>query len=455
MKASTVCRILRCYSLKRGLRENYYAAHKFLGRVCSLLKSQNRIYLRKAAIDCFRYLFDCTQPLEGKTREGAEAAAAWILKAQEATPDGGVSHGFFPLEKPNAWKPSYPEITGYIIPSLLQYAERHRQPDARHAALVMASWLLEIQLESGAVQAGVISSSSESSPAIFNTGMVLYGWTAAFRASGEGRFLEAAKRAADFMIADLRDDGYFETHGPCVTYHPIKTYNCLCAWGLLRLGQDLKNERYKQAALKIVDAALLQQQSNGWFANNCLSHPEAPLVHTIAYTLQGILEVGILTERAHFIRAVELGTVPLLDRMRANGFLHGRYFSDWEPACFSSCLTGSAQIAVVCYRLAEITGSGIYLDSANRLVNFLKAVQEMNTPDSNAIGAIAGSFPLLGGYMPGGYPSWATKFLLDSLLLQDAQAKTNIQPLPFHNFGTERADHNSPTRLGSFPGSYR
>ena len=34
-------------------------------------------------------------------------------------------------------------------------------------------------------------------------------------------------------------------------------------------------------------------------------------------------------------------------------------------------------------------------------------------------GALAGSFPVLGEYMPGGYPNWATKYFLDALMLQD------------------------------------
>src|SRR5580658_7240815 len=41
----------------------------------------------------------------------------WLLRAQKATPDDGVSESFhFPTQQ---WRPSYPETTGYIICSLL------------------------------------------------------------------------------------------------------------------------------------------------------------------------------------------------------------------------------------------------------------------------------------------------------------------------------------------------
>src|SRR5262249_54668894 len=91
----------------------------------------------------------------------------------------------------------------------------------------------------------------------------------------------------------------------------------------------------------------------------------------------------------------------------------------WEPAVFSSCLTGSAQVATVCYRLYEHTGAQEYRAAADRLTDCLKALQMVGGPDPGVNGGIAGSFPLLGSYMTTGYPNWATKYFLDALLCQD------------------------------------
>jgi hypothetical protein len=49
----------------------------------------------------------------------------------------------------------------------------------------------------------------------------------------------------------------------------IKTYTCLCAWALYRLGDLIDEGRYRRAAIASVEAALRQQQPNGWFAHNC------------------------------------------------------------------------------------------------------------------------------------------------------------------------------------------
>lgn len=125
----------------------------------------------------------------------------------------------------------------------------------------------------------------------------------------------------------------------------------------------------------------------------------------MGYTLQGILEVGLLCKRSEFIEAVKRSLRPLL----AN---------DWSPANLSSCLTGAAQIAVVCYKLYEHTMVVEYKVAADRIGDFLKVLQVTESPVPGANGALAGSFPILGEYQPGGYPNWVTKYFLDARLLQ-------------------------------------
>jgi hypothetical protein len=145
---------------------------------------------------------------------------------------------------------------------------------------------------------------------------------------------------------------------------------------------------------------------------------EAPLTHTLGYTLQGILEVGLLAKRDDFIHSVRRGVDQVIPRITRHGYLPGLFYADWEPATFSSCLTGSAQIAIVCYRLYQSTGVEAYRLAADKLLNYLKALQDLDSPSTNINGALAGSFPILGAYMRAGYPNWATKYLLDALLLQ-------------------------------------
>jgi len=85
----------------------------------------------------------------------------------------------------------------------------------------MAEWEIEIQMPSGAVQGGMVCTPERQVAAVFNTGMVLQGWSAAYRATGDARFIDAGRRAADFLVDDMRDDGHFRSHGTFVAQHSI------------------------------------------------------------------------------------------------------------------------------------------------------------------------------------------------------------------------------------------
>lgn len=420
MKPHTIVRILRDKYLAKGLRQTYWDASLFAAEVARLFRAENAAFRRHVLRDQLRFVFDTVRPIEEETAERARAAVGWLLRAQEASADGGVSLGYFPCSRDGtAWKPSYPETTGYIITSLLSFADRFRDDAVRSAALRMAHWEVGIQMASGAVQGGPLCPPDKQMPAAFNTGMVLDGWCSAYAETKDPALLAAARRAADFLVNDIDANGYFRTNGPFVSAGEIKTYTCLCAWAIYRFGEITGEARYVQAALRSIEAALCQQQPNGWFAHNCLARSDAPLTHTIGYTLQGVLEVGMSARRVDFISAVRRSVDAIIARIKQCGYLPGTFFSDWEPAGFSSCLTGSAQIAVVCYRLSERCRVDEYRSAANQLVNYLKALQALKSPSPAMNGAIPGSFPLFGDYMRAGYPNWSTKYFLDALLLQD------------------------------------
>lgn len=419
MKLGTIARIIRSNYFQGSLRSNYWAAAAFAAEVRALFRPSNREFRDEVIKNQLRFVFSSVSPVTGETSERARAAVNWILRAQAATHDEGVSLGYFPCNRDGGgWHPSYPETTGYIITSLLAFAKEFNDPAVVAAAMRMAAWEMAVQMPSGAVQGGPVCAPERQTAAAFNTGMVLDGWCSAYSHSSDPKLLAVARRAADFLVNDTDDRGYFQSNGAFVSAGEIKTYTCLCAWAIYRFGELVQDDRYKIAAVAVIEAALRQQQPNGWFAHNCLTHSDSPLTHTIGYTLQGVLEVGILAGRADFIDAVRRTLDAMLPSISNKGYLPGRFYADWEPAGFSSCLTGSAQIAIVCYRLFEQTADPEYRSHADKLVNYLKALQLSQSDDAGVVGAIAGSFPPFGGYMRASYPNWATKYFIDALLLQ-------------------------------------
>jgi uncharacterized protein YyaL (SSP411 family) len=419
MKISTAARIAADKWVRPSLRETYWGASRLASELSRLTRPGNGTFRRLVWRDGWRFALGTVRPIADETRERMQHAVRWILHAQGATVDRGVPVGYFPCsQETEAWMPSYPETTGYIITSLLAYAERYSDAKVRQAALDMAQWEIQVQMTSGAVQGGPVCPPERQTAAAFNTGMVLDGWCSAFNATQDPAYLAAAQRAADFLTNDIDDSGYFQTNGAFVSQGETKTYTCLCAWAMYRCGVAANEARYRDAAIKVIEGALRQQRTNGWFAHNCLTRSDAPLTHTIGYTLQGVFEVGVAAQRDDFIAAVRTCIDPLIGRIDRHGYLPGRFYADWEPAVFSSCLTGSAQIAIVFYRLYQHSGEARYRAAADALVNYLKGLQVLDSDNPALNGAIPGSFPLFGGYMRGGYPNWATKYFLDVLMLQ-------------------------------------
>ena len=120
------------------------------------------------------------------------AAAEWLARAQDVTADGGVS-GRYSLR--NGWSSSYPETTGYIIPTFLALAG-HVDTNFYERAGRCASFLRSIQLADGAFPGGELHE-NRTRPSVFNTAQILHGLVAWHSATGDIDTAESASRAAN------------------------------------------------------------------------------------------------------------------------------------------------------------------------------------------------------------------------------------------------------------------
>jgi hypothetical protein len=201
---------------------------------------------------------------------------------------------------------------------------------------------------------------------------------------------------------------------------PFYTYNTRTAWALLQLAEATGNSAYKDGAIRNIEFALGAQLPNGWFENNCLNDPERPLLHTIAYTLEGVVEAGIALGDARYLSAVTRAADQLLERQHADGRLAGRFDRRWDAAARYSCLTGNAQMGIVWARLYQATGEARYLEGTQKANKFLRRVQWMETGNPDLDGGISGSYPLHGQYGSFQILNWAVKFFIDSNMLEAA-----------------------------------
>jgi len=344
----------------------------------------------------------------------------WLCRAQDATGDGGVSRSYtlryMHAHRRKGWLASYPETTGYIIPTFLAYASLTGDAGYRERAIRMARWESDVQMESGAVQGGVIG--FPPTPAIFNTGQVLFGWAAAHRETGDERFLHSAMRAADFLVEAQDADGAWRRHGSRYARGGVNVYDARSAWGLLEGYRATAKPEHRSAVVRNLDFVLTRQQPNGWYPDCCLDDNERPLLHTIAYTMEGLLESGMILGEPRYVDAARKAADALLALQRPDGSLAGRFDRDWRPAVTWSCLTGDAQTAIVWFRLAEVTGERRYADAAGRMTRYLGSTQNTTSSNPGVRGGIAGSQPIWQEYGAYEYLNWAAKFYADALMLE-------------------------------------
>jgi hypothetical protein len=187
------------------------------------------------------------------------------------------------------------------------------------------------------------------------------------------------------------------------------------AWGLCEAGHALGEERFIDAALRSAEYCLTRQRPNGWLPDCCLTDPRAPLLHTLAYSMQGMLGIGTRTGRVELIEGARLLADAQIDIMHANGFLPGRQREDFSAAVDWSCLTGSAQTSMVWSDLYLLTGEEKYRTAVHRVNRYLMARHDVRNADPHLRGGVAGAWPVWGDYGRLSILNWATKFFVDAL----------------------------------------
>ncbi len=349
----------------------------------------------------------------GSDREHLTAAIQWLCEAQDAAGGDGVSAVFSLV---NGWDVPYPETSGYILATFLACADFLGDATLSSRARRIGDWEVRIQASNG----GVLSRPGRPETRVFNTGQVILGWLALFERTQESRYLEAARRAGDYLAGMQEGDGTWRRD----TYCGARTYHARTDWGLLRLARLSGDSRYAEAARRNLRWVMRQQQENGWFAN-CGFHSDDPITHVIDYTLIGVLECALLEASAFdrspaglLARSAE-AICEWVDRPGINGvagMIPASFDSAWRSRDLTSCLTGNAQLAYTLLRLHSLTPNRRYLAAAETLIAALKGTQALGSAPACVRGAVPGSFPMHTGYLANAYPNWSAKFLADALL---------------------------------------
>ncbi len=356
--------------------------------------------------------------LGGAQRPGTDAqhlaaTVGWLRLAQDVTHCGGVS-AVYRLR--DGWDVPYPETSGYIIGTFLACRDHFGDDTFLERACRIGDWEIALQAPSG----GILSRPGSPDTRVFNTGQVMLGWAALFEATQQGRYLNAACRAGDYLLALQERDGAWRRD----TYCGPRTYHARTDWALLKIGGLSGNVNYSDAASRNLAWVLAQHTGNGWF-DQCGFHDQDPITHVIDYTLIGLLESFQLQPAAFPVNPLPVlmmaadAICESIDRRQIcgiRGMIPASFNREWRSADDHSCLTGNAQLAYTLFRLCGLTGHGRYREAAVTLIKALKLTQVIEGVKPEVCGALPGSYPMHTGYHANTFPNWGPKFFADALL---------------------------------------
>jgi hypothetical protein len=338
---------------------------------------------------------------EWQRRTGA--AIRWLKRSIEVTGDKGSAHSYSPVF---GWAKAYPETTGYLIETLLDYAVLTEDPTLRQLAISCADWLCTIQLPDGAFP-GLLAGNTR--PSVFNTAQILFGLSAAHRISPI--YHKQIEQASNWLLHMLEPDGSWQRWSYIPGFTP--TYYTRAVWGLLQANGiaqiSTANTRMRQALQYYAGRFLPDQAIRDWG----FQPDRAAFTHTIAYTLEGFLESAVILNEPGILKQ----TIGVVDRfvseVEKKGKAAGQYGAGWKGDYHFICVTGHAQMSVVCWKTYELTQEPRYMHAARMLMeNILPTQRFGRNPDT--FGSFPGSVPVWGPYMRFRYPNWGVKFFLDA-----------------------------------------
>jgi folate-dependent phosphoribosylglycinamide formyltransferase PurN len=300
---------------------------------------------------------------------------------------------------------------------LLRLADHYKDERFVDRAGKCVRFLLSVQLGNGAFPGAEIAD-NRVKPSPFNSAQIIHGLVAWHKARRDEAALEAAIRAADWLVSVQDDDGAFREHyylGVPATYSSHAT-----CW-LAELGELLGEQKYLEACRRHLVWLLGNvDEETGWFDfcgfNETQHQARTAFTHTIAYTIFGVLFTSLVLADAAGIAAAKRAADAVLRRTELSRGLPGVLNYRWRSCADYTCLTGNAQMALIWFKLFELERDPRYLNTALVALDQVRRAQPMKSPNPGIRGGIAGSYPIWGQYIQWALPNWAAKYYIDALL---------------------------------------
>lgn len=311
----------------------------------------------------------------------------------------------YPLKN---WSASYPETTGYIIPTLFDAGYQEQ-------AIELAKWLMSLQYEDGGLPGGFYNPGQRQERSIFNTAQMIQGLHRAAIETSDPSFKTAAVKAGKWLAKTQDSNGAWSQYHYVEGYSP--SYYSRVAWPMLQSAEFENDTSVRSAAINALDYIQSKKLENGFIQDSGFQANKPVFLHTLAYTIRGFLEAALILERADYWSTGYQLAHKLFREFEIKKRLAGAYAESGDRVDWYRCLTGEAQMCIIWMLIAKHENDPRFLNTSSKLLDDLCAAQPSITLLKRK-GGLAGSKPFFGRYIALRQPNWASKFFMDALLLE-------------------------------------
>jgi uncharacterized protein YyaL (SSP411 family) len=209
----------------------------------------------------------------------------------------------------------YAEATGYGL-SLLKYlAGKPSTAPLAEFAKASGNWLVRwAERHHGIIAMGLSRGQEIREAYAFDNGVCCKGLLDLFTLTGDERYLKCAERIADWLVTQaLNEDGSVKpvldldsgrfVEDRRMWYKVSGSFHAKIAMPLLQLFLINKDRRFRDAAVRIYEWAMGQQQGNGNFPANKMLR--ATYLHFHCYTVEALLYAYAFERSQRYIDAAE------------------------------------------------------------------------------------------------------------------------------------------------------
>lgn len=282
------------------------------------------------------------------------------------------------------YQKSYPEVTGYYIPTLLRWG-------FRDLAVTYANWLCSIQHEEGAWY-----DTDDKEPYVFDTAQILKGLVAIYPIKPEIK--SNLKKGCDWLLGQITEEGRMVTPSKAAWGNDgvcSELIHLYCLSPLKDAAKLLNKPEYDQAARKVAN----------YYINNYRDEilEFGFLSHFYAYVMEALCDIGEL----ELVKQAMDKLSVILDE---KGYIPAFKNVEWV------CSTGMFQLAITWYKLGDIERGNKALAYAAKLQNETGGWFGSYAVSDNPKPTNKKEYP---DYIPDGEISWAVKYYLDAVFYKN------------------------------------